>query len=201
MAIQGLKCDPSEGVGTKTVSISADMNTGRAPRTQTLTWIAIGAGELSREVIQGGMEEFVTFKTEVISIRSEGGTAELRGHSNSPRLTFEVDPRATLEVVIPQVYNVEGNSVSIGEDIPGDPGKTIAYDFNVKITVPSNTSNEEKSARIVVRGASSNVLDSCSIIMDPAPAFIKLSVDQINLNYNGDPVNVTVESNVNWRVI
>lgn len=197
-----LSANPSSGSGNGTVQVSATENTGRNVRTSFISFSVENnsVSPVTRTVNQKGKPEFVTIDEES-QVPKEGKTnITIKGQSNSQALTFSQGSVAIdLLLDLPDTYRVNGMDVENGEAIPGDPGATASYEFQISLSIPKNETTESKTAVLVVEDYSGNE-DSCIITLNAGDAYITISSGDIELNYSGDPVSVQVQSNVNWVV-
>lgn len=196
-----LRATPSSGSGDGTVQVSATEHTGRNVRTSFISFSVENnsVSPVTRTVSQKGKPEFVTVDEES-HVPKEGKTITIKGQSNSQALTFsQGGVSIDLLLDLPDTYRVNGMDVENGEAIPGDPGATAFYEFQISLTIPKNETAESRTAVLVVEDYSGNE-DSCIITLNAGDAYITISSGNIELNYLGDPVTVQVQSNVNWVV-
>ena len=197
-----LSATPSSGSGNGTVQVSATEHTGRNVRTSFISFSVENnsVSPVTRTVNQKGKPEFVTVDEESQDPK-EGKTITIKGQSNSQALTFSQGGGVSIDLPLdlPDTYRVNGMDVENGEDIPGDPGATAFYEFQISLTISKNETTESRTAVLVVEDYSGNE-DSCIITLNAGDAYITISSGNIELNYLGDPVTVQVQSNVNWVV-
>lgn len=196
-----LRATPSSGSGNGTVQVSATENTGRNVRTSFISFSVENnsVSPVTRTVSQKGKPEFVTVDEES-HVPKEGKTITIKGQSNSQALAFsQGGVSIDLLLDLPDTYRVNGMDVENGEAIPGDPGATAFYEFQISLTIPKNETAESRTAVLVVEDYSGNE-DSCIITLNAGNAYITISSGNIELNYLGDSVTVQVQSNVNWVV-
>lgn len=197
-----LSATPASGSGNGTVQVSATENTGRNVRTSFISFSVENnsVSPVTRTVNQKGKAEFVTVDEES-HVPKEGKAITIKGQSNSQALTFSQGGGVAIDLLLdlPDTYRVNGMDVENGEAIPGDPGATAAYEFQISFTIPKNETTESRTAVLVVEDYSGNE-DSCIITLNAGDAYITISSGDIELNYLGDPVTVQVQSNVNWVV-
>jgi hypothetical protein len=73
------------------------------------------------------------------------------------------------------------------------------YTFSISITVPANNDVTAKSRQIIVTDNAGN-RDVCELVSAAGDAYVRVAEGTIELNYKGDAVAVSVESNTNWTV-
>lgn len=86
-----------------------------------------------------------------------------------------------------------------GENISGDPGASAEYPFSISISVPANTSTSTMSRQIIVTDEAGHQ-DVCTLTSAAGDAYLNVQLGDIELDYKGTAVNVTVESNTSWTV-
>lgn len=130
-----LNAYPSAGSGNKNVDLKAGEYKGRDARLGT---VAVQSGVIQRNVFisQAGLTEFVTINP-ILNVGYEAQTVTITGKSNSRKLTFTVDG-GYLEINLPAQYNVNGDNVSNGSLIAGDPGALDEYSFSITVAVGEN---------------------------------------------------------------
>lgn len=189
---------PSSGSGNGTVNVSSTAeHTGRNARTTTLTWKSANVADVVRTVLQAGKDEYVDI-VDSASADKAGKIVTITGDSNSSKLTFSLGT-GDLNVTLPSTYTANSVSTSNGASIAGDPGATKMYTFSISITVPANNDVTEKSRQIIVTDNAGN-RDVCELVSAAGDAYVRVAEGDIKLNYKGDAVAVSVQSNTNWTV-
>jgi hypothetical protein len=189
---------PSQGSGDATVNVSSvSEHTGRTARTTTLTWKAANVADVVRNVSQAGKPEYVDID-DAASADKGGKVVSISGVSNSKNLTFSLGT-GDLEIVLPTSYIANSISTNNGANIAGDPGAIAEYPFSISITVPANTSAYTKSIQVVVTDEAGHQ-DVCTLTSAAGDAYLNVQLGDIELDYKGTAVNVTVESNTSWTI-
>lgn len=195
---------PTSGSGNGTVAVSAKEHTGRNNRTSTITFKSDVAGVTeTREVIQRGKSEYVRFLKENYSAASSDMDITLEGESNSSRLTF-VGVKG-ISIATNTLYEVAGENIQNGAEIPGDPGAFEKYNFKIKIPIFKNTDIEDKTYTVKVTDAAGNI-HTADIKHSAADAFFTVDPESqypsgsIVLESNGLAKIITIASNTSWRV-
>lgn len=191
--------EPEQGSGNQSVNVSSIEHLGRVVRESSITFTANGCPDVIRIVKQAGKEEFVNIN-EQISLSNEGGIATIKGISNSKKLTFSLGS-GMLPLTLPETYNVngEGNPVNNGEEIPGDPGATYAFNLSLSINVPANSTFEKLSRQVIVTTENgTNVV--CTITMDADTPYLTVEDKIIEIPYIGTAISINVQSNTNWII-
>lgn len=194
---------PTSGSGNGTVKVFAKEHTGRINRTSTITFKSDVAGVTeTREVIQRGSSEYVRFLQENYSIAASDEYIILEGESNASKLLF-----VGLGFILPleTMYEVAGEKITSGTEIPGDPGKCEKYNFKIKIQLGKNTDAAEKTYTIQVMSTEGNT-HSTTIKHSAADAFFTVDPESIypsgsiTLESNGLEKTIAIKSNTSWRV-
>lgn len=189
---------PSQGSGDATVNVSSvSEHNGRTARTTTLTWKAANVADVVRNVSQAGKPEYVDID-DAASADKVGKVVTISGVSNSKNLTFSLGT-GDLEIVLPTSYIANSISTNNGANIAGDPGAIAEYPFSISITVPANTSTSTKSIQVVVTDEAGHQ-DVCTLTSAAGDAYLNVQLGDIELDYKGTAVNVSVESNTSWTI-
>lgn len=194
-----LKITPQQGSGDATVNVSSfSEHTGRSARTTTLTWKAANVQDVVRRVNQAGKPEYVDIDNSAAADKL-GKIVTISGVSNSSKLTFSKGA-GDLDITLPTTYVANSVTTNNGEYISGDPGALSEYIFSISINVPANETTEPKTMQIIVEDEVGH-RDTCTITLAAGDAFINIAEGNIELDYLGTPVSVTVDSNTNWEII
>lgn len=130
----------SSGTGNDTVQVTASAFTGRVKRTGTITGTATKGGSDSTTVEQTGKAEHITVTSEsMINVPATGQQVTLQGTSNSAALKVILsDVTATINSlkINGEVQEDWDGSESI--NIPGDPGASAEYTWEIILTVSEN---------------------------------------------------------------
>lgn len=190
--------EPSKGSGNKEVSVkSSAEHTGRLARTTVLTFKAAYCQDVQRTVNQAGKPEYVDI-AESAAAEKTGKVVTISGVSNSKKLTFSLGT-GDLDITLPDSYNANSISTANGAEISGDPGALAVYNFSIAVTVPANESVDPKTRQIIVTDEGGHQ-DVCLLTLAAGDAYLRVAEGEINLDYQGTPVTVKVESNTEWTV-
>lgn len=190
--------EPSKGSGNKEVSVkSSAEHTGRLARTTILTFKAANCQDVQRTVNQAGKPEYVDIADSAAAEKT-GKVVTISGVSNSKKLTFSLGT-GDLDITLPDSYNANSISTANGAEISGDPGALAVYNFSIAVTVPANESVDPKTRQIIVTDEGGHQ-DVCLLTVAAGDAYLRVAEGEINLDYQGTPVTVKVESNTEWTV-
>ena len=190
--------EPSKGSGNKEVSVkSSAEHTGRLARTTVLTFKAAYCQDVQRTVNQAGKPEYVDI-AESAAAEKTGKVVTISGVSNSKKLTFSLST-GDLDITLPDNYNANSTDTANGTEITGDPGALAAYNFSIAVTVPANETVDPKTRQIIVTDEGGHQ-DVCLLTVAAGDAYLRVAEGEINLDYQGTPVTVKVESNTEWTV-
>lgn len=190
--------EPSKGSGNKEVSVkSSAEHTGRLARTTVLTFKAAYCQDVQRTVNQAGKPEYVDI-AESAAAEKTGKVVTISGVSNSKKLTFSLGT-GDLDITLPDNYNANSTDTANGTEITGDPGALAAYNFSIAVTVPANETVDPKTRQIIVTDEGGHQ-DVCLLTVAAGDAYLRVAEGEINLDYQGTPVTVKVESNTEWTV-
>ena len=193
-----VKVTPASGSGDKEVNVASNAeHTGRNARNTVLTWKAVGVADVPRNVIQAGKPEYVDI-ADMASAPKEGKVVTISGESNSKKLTFSLGT-GDLDLTLPENYTANSVQTANGAEIAGDPGALQMYAFSISFTVPENDDVEAKSRQIVVTDEGGHQ-DVCLLTLAAGDAYLTVQEGDINLDYQGTPVTVQVQSNTEWTV-
>lgn len=196
-----LNIQPEQGSGNGSVIVSTpNEHTGRSARETDITFKAPNVDPVMRKVIQAGKPEFAEFSSKNQTIPKEGGTVAIRGVSNSPSLTFSLGTGHPFGMgVIPNTYTVNGKNVENGAVIPGDPGDSAQFMFNINILLPENDTFTEKTGQLLVKPLVGKA-QICTLTLAADSPYLTVADGDILLSYTGDSVSVDVSSNTDWYV-
>lgn len=198
MKADWVKATPASGSGNGTVNVSSTAeHTGRVARTTVLTFKGANVADVQRTVSQAGKPEYVDI-ADSASADKAGKVVTIEGVSNSAKLTFSLGT-GDLSITLPNTYTANSVTTNNGAAIAGDPGAAKVYNFAISINVPANTSVASKSRQIIVTDGAGHT-DVCELISAAGDAYLRVQEGVIELNYKGDAVSVSVESNTNWTV-
>lgn len=190
--------DPSSYSGDAIVNVtSTSEHTGRNVRTTTLTWKAANVSDVIRRVNQAGKPEYVDIADSASSDKG-GKIVTIHGVSNSAKLTFSLGT-GDLQISLPTSYIANSLTTNNGASISGDPGALSEYPFSITIICPANDDIKALSRQIIVEDGAGN-RDVCLLTLAAGDAYITVAEGDIELDYIGTPVAVTVESNTTWTI-
>lgn len=193
-----VKVTPSQGSGNATVNVASTApHTGRVARTTILTWKAANVANVERTVNQAGKPEYVDID-DAASADKAGKVVTISGTSNSKKLTFSLGT-GDLEITLPSNYTANSVSTANGANISGDPGAAAEYPFSIQFNVPANESIAAKTRQIIVTDEAGN-RDVCTLTSAAGDAYLNVQLGEIELDYMGTAVTVTVESNTTWSI-
>lgn len=193
-----VKVNPASGSGNATVNVSSTTeHTGRVARESVLTFKAANVANVTRSVIQAGKPEYVDVD-DAASADKAGKTVTISGVSNSKKLTFSLGT-GDLTITLPSSYTANSVSTSNGANISGDPGANQEYPFSISISVPANTTTTAKSRQIIVTDEGGHT-DVCTLTSAAGDAYLTVQLGNIELDYKGTAVSVSIESNTSWTI-
>lgn len=194
-----LTVDPMSGSGNDTLNNTAPEHTGREARETTVTGTAIGVSSPDTYVAeQEGKAEFIQFDNGAeMSAPKDGGQISVTGKSNSAKLVFSQVGGSDLEIA--ENYTAGGKSTANGEAIAGDPGADAQYNFSVNVTLPENSTTEERTFTLQVNNGGS-VSQQIVIKQAAGEAYFRFSKDKITIPQAGGSASVGVESNTTWTI-
>lgn len=193
-----IKLSQASGSGNADVQVSSlSGHSGRSPRSTILSFKGANVKTETRNVYQAGRPEYVDVEDSK-AVEKEGKTITITGISNSSKLTFSLGT-GNLSVSLPTTYLANSLSTNNGAAIQGDPGAVSAFNFSISIVVPANETINQKTRQIIVTDAAGNT-DVCELMLAGGDAYLRVSEGDINLDYNGTPVTVRVESNISWTI-
>lgn len=194
-----VKTTPSQGSGNATVNVSSiTEHTGRVVRTTILTWKAANVNDIQRTVHQAGKPEYVDIDDSA-SADKAGKVVTISGKSNSKKLTFSFGTGDLTDITLPNTYIANSINTQNGTNISGDPGAISEYVFSIAITVPANDDTATKTRQIIVEDEAGN-RDVCLLTSAAGDAYVIVQEGDIELDYLGTPVTVSVESNTTWTI-
>lgn len=193
-----VKVTPSQGSGNATVNVSSNgEHSGRVARTTILTWKAANVADVQRTVSQAGKPEYVDID-DAASADKAGKIVTISGISNSKKLTFSLGT-GDLDITLPNTYTANSVTTSNGVNISGDPGAVAEFPFSIQFNVPANDSVASKTRQIIVTDEGGHT-DVCTLTSAAGDAYLDVQFGDIELDYQGTAVNVTVESNTTWTI-
>lgn len=194
--------NPGSGDGDQAVTVSGEKYEGRVQRTQQVEFGAeSGSVKKSATINQAPVVEFVKIDP-TASVGKEGGTVTINGTSNSTKLTFSLTPDKThpLTLQIPASYQAAGKATSNGAIIPDDPGATGSFAFSIVFSgIAKNTNVNDLVNTLKVTAAGGQAANTV-ITQTAGDPFLEIDKSVINLNANGTPQTINVNSNIKWTI-
>lgn len=194
--------NPGSGDGDQTVTVSGEKYEGRVRRTQQVEFGAeSGSVKKSATINQAAAAEFVKIDP-TASVGKEGGTVTINGTSNSTKLTFSLTPDEThpLTLEIPASYQAAGKATNNGAVIADDPGATGSFAFSIvfsDIAQNDNVNDLVNTLKVVAAGGQTANTVITQTAGDP---FLEIDKNIINLDANGTPQTINVNSNIKWTI-
>lgn len=193
-----VKVNPAQGSGDANVNVSSNTeHTGRVLRTTVLTWKAANVADVPRTVNQAGKPEYVDID-DAASADKGGKVVTISGVSNSKKLTFTLGT-GELEITLPVSYTANSINTDNGAAISGDPGAVAEYPFSIVINVPANDDITAKSRQIIVTDDGGH-RDVCLLTSAAGDAYVTVAEGPIELDWQGSPVTIAVQSNTTWTI-
>lgn len=193
---------PGSGDGDQVVTVSGEKYEGRVQRTLQVEFGAeSGDVKKSATINQSPVAEFVKIDS-TASVGKEGGAVTINGTSNSTELTFSLTPDKThpLTLQIPASYQAAGKVTNNGATIADDPGATGAFSFSIVFSgIAGNTTINDlvNTLKVTAKGGQTANTVITQTAGDP---FLEIDKNVINLNANGTPQTINVNSNIKWTI-
>lgn len=202
MKIGFVTFNPGSGDGDQAVTVSSEKYEGRARRTLQVEFGAeSGDVKESATINQAAAAEFVKINP-TVSVGKGGGTVTINGTSNSTKLTFSLTPDEShpLALKIPASYQAAGKDTNNGAVIADDPGATGAFAFSIVfsgIAANTNINNLVNTLKVTAAGGQTANAVITQTAGDP---FLEIDKKVINLDANGTPQTINVNSNIRWTI-
>ena len=194
-----LNVSPVSGSGSGSVSVGTQAShTGRVSRNTSITFRAAGVTDRPVSVTQSGKPEFVTIQATATAPKV-GGNVTIAGKSNSKKLTFTLGT-GDLAISLPVNFTAASTSTDNGQNITGDPGAAMEFDYSIVIPVGENESVDSKSKQIIVTDEGGHTA-TCNLTQAAGDAYLTVTPSSIELTWEGTAQNVTVASNTTWEVV
>lgn len=197
-------CSPGSGSGDTTLNLNAKVaNLGnRLNQTDNFTITAPGvAPNKAFAAILQAAAEFVSWDDGAeASVPKAGGSVVLDGMSNADTLTFSKGTGAIIAADISAIsYQANAAAATSGTAIPGDPGATKKYAFELTLTAAANTTISERTQQITVTTKGSK---TATITLKQAAGNPYLSIDKtsVNVPQDGSAVTLQVATNTTFTV-
>lgn len=202
MKIGFVTFNPGSGDGDQAVTVSGEKYEGRVQRTQQVEFGAESGGvKKSATINQSPAAEFVKIDP-TASVGKGGGTVTINGTSNSTKLTFSLTPDEThpLTLEIPASYQAAGKTTNNGVTIADDPGATGSFAFSIVFSdIAENTDLNDLVNTLKVTASGGQTANTV-ITQAAGDPFLEIDKDVINLDANGTPQTINVNSNTKWTI-
>lgn len=194
--------NPGSGDGDQAVTVSGEKYEGRVQRTLQVEFGAESGGvKKSATINQSPVAEFVKIDT-TASVGKEGGTVTINGTSNSTKLAFSLTPDGDhpLTLVLPASYQAAGKTTYNGATIADDPGATGSFAFSIVFSdIAENTDANDLVNTLKVTAEGGQTANTV-ITQTAGDPFLDIDKNIINLDANGTPQTINVNSNIKWTI-
>lgn len=202
MKIGFVTFNPGSGDGDQAVTVSGEKYEGRVQRTLQVEFGAESGGvKKSATINQSPVAEFVKIDT-TASVGKEGGTVTINGTSNSTKLTFSLTPDGDhpLTLELPANYQAAGKTTNNGATIADDPGATGSFAFSIVFSgIAANTDVNDLVNTLKVTAEGGQTANTV-ITQTAGDPFLEIDKNVINLDVNGTPQTINVNSNIKWTI-
>lgn len=202
MKIGFVTFNPGSGDGDQAVTVSGEKYEGRVQRTQQVEFGAESGGvKKSATINQSPVAEFVKIDS-TASVGKEGGTVTINGTSNSTKLTFSLTPDGDhpLTLELPANYQAAGKTTNNGATIADDPGATGSFAFSIVFSgIAENTEVNDLVNTLKVTAEGGQTANTV-ITQTAGDPFLEIDKNVINLDANGTPQTINVNSNIKWTI-
>lgn len=202
MKIGFVTFNPGSGDGDQAVTVSGEKYEGRVQRTQQVEFGAESGGvKKSATINQSPVAEFVKIDS-TASVGKEGGTVTINGTSNSTKLTFSLTPDGDhpLTLELPANYQAAGKTTNNGATIADDPGATGSFAFSIVFSgIAENTDVNDLVNTLKVTAEDGQTANTV-ITQTAGDPFLEIDKNVINLDANGTPQTINVNSNIKWTI-
>lgn len=202
MKIGFVTFNPGSGDGDHAVTVSGEKYEGRVQRTLQVEFGAESWNvKKSATINQAPVAEFVKIDS-TASVGKGGGTVTINGTSNSTKLTFSLTPDEShpLTLEIPASYQAAGKATSNGAVIANDPGATGGFAFRIVFSgIPENAEVNDLVNTLKVTAAGGQTANTV-ITQTAGDPFLEIDKEVINLDANGTPQTINVNSNIRWTI-
>lgn len=197
-------CSPGSGSGDTTLNLNAKVaNLGnRLNQTDNFTITAPGVtpNKAFAAILQAAAE-FVSWDDGAeASVPKAGGSVVLDGMSNADTLTFSKGTGAIIAADISAIsYKANAATATSGTAIPGDPGATKKYAFELTLTAAANTTISERTQQIIVttKGSKTATITLKQAAGDP---YLNIDKTSVNVPQDGSAVTLQVTTNTTFTV-
>lgn len=202
MKIGFVTFNPGSGDGDQAVTVSGEKYEGRVQRTLQVEFGAESGGvKKSATINQSPVAEFVKIDS-TASVGKEGGTVTINGTSNSTKLTFSLTPDGDhpLTLELPANYQAAGKTTNNGATIADDPGATGSFAFSIVFSgIAENTDVNDLVNTLKVTAEGGQTANTV-ITQTAGDPFLEIDKNVINLDANGTPQTINVNSNIKWTI-
>lgn len=202
MKIGFVTFNPGSGDGDQAVTVSGEKYEGRVQRTLQVEFGAeSGDVKKSATINQAPVAEFVKIDS-TASVGKEGGAVTINGTSNSTKLTFSLTPDKSHPLIlkIPASYQAAGKATNNGAVIADDPGATGRFAFSIVFSgIPKNANVNDLVSTLKVTAEGGQTANTV-ITQTAGDPFLEIDKNVINLNANGTPQTINVNSNIKWTI-
>lgn len=197
-------CSPGSGSGDTTLNLKAKVaNLGNRLNQKdnfTITAPGVTPNKTFAAILQAAAE-FVSWDDGVeASVPKAGGSVVLDGMSNADTLTFSKGTGAIIAADISAIsYQANAATATSGTAIPGDPGATKKYAFELTLTAAANATISERTQQITVTTKGSK---TATITLKQAAGDPYLTIDKtsVNVPQDGSAVTLQVATNTTFTV-
>lgn len=197
-------CSPGSGSGDTILNLNAKVaNLGnRLNQTDNFTITAPGVtpNKAFAAILQAAAE-FVSWDDGAeASVPKAGGSVVLDGMSNADTLTFAKGTGAIIAADISAIsYKANAANATSGTTIPGDPGATKKYAFELTLTAAANTTISERTQQITVttKGSKTATITLKQAAGDP---YLNIDKTSVNVPQDGSAVTIQVTTNTTFTV-
>lgn len=202
MKIGFVTFNPGSGDGDQVVTVSGEKYEGRVQRTLQVEFGAKSGGvKKSATINQSPVAEFVKIDS-TASVGKEGGAVTINGTSNSTKLTFSLTPDGDhpLTLKLPANYQAAGKATNNGATIADDPGATGSFAFSIVFSGIEKNTNINDLVNTLKVTAEGGQTANTVITQTAGDPFLEIDKNVINLDANGTPLTINVNSNIKWTI-
>lgn len=151
-----------------------------------------------------GVPPFLAPDQTTIEISHEGGAYYLTGRANLKGLgNYSQSPPEMFVGGLPN-YQWRVKETDQWQDLNfGDPVTTLeAWYFRIKLAFAENSTPNDRSGQVSFGSTDPEEVQAITVSIDQSSsgAFLTVTPNNVEINENGDPVTVEVNSNVDWTV-
>lgn len=195
---------PKTGTGNAQIKInSVNPYTGRMDRSTLVPGKIVGkTNAVTVTVTEKAADEFIAPDSVTISANKNGETIHVTGKSNSKLLTFTWKTKFNIADVTSFKVN-DSTTATSGTAIPGDPGATGAYTYDVAVVIPKNGTVKPRPATLEIKGADASVVKTITIIQALGDSYLYLNLQgatsaTVTIPKGGGEQTLNVMSNDEW---